>query len=283
MRNLFLFFGSFFIFVSCGDMSSRVDSINLESCFLNWDNPAELEEHLKKASEKPHEPSFMVVRGCLSYQSGHYSVAEEWLKRAFQESQEGAEEKALAASALSLIYLKERQKDNIKAYTRYASQSDIGRWMLILYHIDSYRETGQPQNLQKAIAQVQMKHSVEVPTSATKRLLQHMLLIQNMEDVCGTNGNESASLNGEGNKANNLGSQEGVSQDRGVSGSQNQPLQAQPSSACERMDLEDEKQYLFSTAHGFLSMLVKAPPFNSFRLKPQKEEDNTEEENQESL
>ena len=266
----FLFLSAFFIFVSCGDLSSRVDSINLDSCFLNWDNPAELEEELKQASEKPHEPAFMVVRGCLSYQSGHYSVAEEWLKRAFQESQEDAEEKALAASALSLIYLKERQKDKIKAYTQYVSQHSIGRWMLILYHIDNYRETGQSQHLQKAIAQVQFKHNAEVPTSATIRLLQHMLTIKEMEDLCGINGTaDDSSKKATSNLASSTNQEE-------------KPASAPSSTACANVDLEDEKQYLFSTAYGFLSMLVKAPPFNSFRLKPQKEVD-TEEETQEAL
>ena len=273
MGKIFLFLSSFFILVSCGgNVDSNVDSIALESCFLNYQDPAELTEKLTQVSTKSHI-YFTAVQGCLNYQLGHYSLAEELLKKAFQDSPEGDGTKDLSASILSLIYLKEFQKQNIKAYIRYASRHRTGRWVIALYHIDNYRETGLPQHLQKAISQIQVKHHVEGQTSATDRLLQHMLLIKNMEDQCGrvakgggpapTARAEAPATNQDAEAKPTEGSTAGVS------------TQAQ-SSTCQRADLEEEKLYLFSTTYGFLDMLVKKPPFNHFR--PQKSSETEDED-----
>ena len=278
MAKISLFLIWIFILVSCGDTESRVDSLRLDSCFLNYESPAELTEELNRVSQKSQAPPFMIVQGCLHYQLGHYSLAEEWLKKAFQESAEDDETKDISASALSLIYLKEFQKQNIKPYIRYANRYSIGRWALILYHIDNYRETGLPQHLQKAITQVQAKNSVEVSTSATKRLLQHMLLIKEMEDLCGSYA-ESTSSVAEGETKLNQQPPAGTADSSAPvgdgAGNPNGGDGAMGNEVCERVDLEDEKQYLFSTAQGFLSMLVKAPPFNNFRPSPPKKEEET--------
>ena len=249
LTSLLVFCLSFLLFVSCGGPAeSYVHTINFNNCFMDYESATELNQALNKINAQAPSTSVMIAQACLNYQSGHYSLAEEYLKRAFQESTEGSETKNLSASILSLIYLKERQKQNIKPYINSAGQHDFGRWMLTLYHIDNYRETGKVQDLQKAIAQVQIKHNVEGETSASERLLRHMLLIQEMEGLCGSSAEEKreADLTGE------------------------KPIAAVPAvqNPCERADLEDEKRYLFSTAHGFLSMLVKAPPFNQFRPRP---------------
>ncbi len=249
---IFLSFGwSFLFLVSCDSAKSYVHSINFKNCFMDYAERAELTQALNEISAKSPSTSVMVAQGCLNYQSGHYSLAEEHLKKAFQESEEGSETKNLSASILSLIYLKERQKQSIKPYISSASQNDFGRWMLALYHIDNYRETGKVQDLQRAIAQIQVKHNVEGETSASERLLHHMLFIQEMEGLCGSSAEEER----EANALTQVALDQGASPAGSPSGQ----------SPCERADLEDEKRYLFSTAHGFLSMLVKAPPFNQLR------------------
>ena len=256
--KLSFFLTGFVIWVSCGDTQTRVGSITLNSCFLNYEDPVKLTEKLNEVSQKPYAPAFMVVRGCLNYQLGHYSLAEEWLKKAFQESKEEDETKGLSAGVLSLIYLKELKKQNIKPYIRHASQHPAGRWMLVLYHIDNYRETGLSQHLQKAIAQIQSKNNAEGQTSATERLLRHMLLIKEMEELCGPSAKSAESSVGTA----------GATGETGANGANVGAGPQNPS--CQRADLEEEKLYLFSTARGFLDMFVKAPPFNNFRPRPTK-------------
>ncbi len=196
---------------------------------MSYKNPAELDKALQEmtqtieSTEKPSTSTITVV-GCLNYQLGNQNVAETWLKRAFKESKED-NTKSIAGSALSLIYLKESNKQKItEAYRASAEGHYLGRWMLVLYYLDLYKETGFGDHLVSAIKMMELKHQQEGATSATSRLLEHMKLIGIMTEVC-----------------------------------DNTP----ESESCSQEDLEDEKLYLFSTAHGFLLMLLKIPPFNN--------------------
>ena len=227
MKKAGLFFPALliFIFASCSSQSD-LDSINFDACFMSYEDPAELTDALENLTEeldveKP-SASFMTVIGCINYQQGNYSTAESWLMRAFKESKH-EKTKSIAASALSLIYLKEFKKEKIEPYIPSASKHQLGRWMLTLYHIDNYRLSGYTDHLLSAIKQVEEKHKEEGDTSATLRFLTHMKVIYQMEEQCG--------LDPEGE-------------------------------LCSPVDLEDEQLYLFSTAHGFLSMLIKEPPLN---------------------
>ncbi len=228
MNKASLFFILFFllIFTSC---SSQVNlsSINFDACFMSYNEQTELTEALQnlEAELDVENPStaFMTVVGCINYQLGNYNLSESWLKRAFKESKD-EKTKNIAAGALSLIYLKELKKENIKPYIASVRKSPLGKWMLILYHIDNYRSSGYTDHLLSAIKKMEEKHTEEGETSATIRLLTHMKLINNMESVC---------------------------------------FEDPDSITCSQLNLEDEKRYLFSTAHGFLSMLLKEPPLNN--------------------
>ncbi len=197
---------------------------------MSYKNPSELGNALEEmnqtisATEQPSTSTITVV-GCLNYQLGNYSLAETWLKRSFKESKE-EKTKSIAASALSLIYLKEFSKQKItKTYQASAEKHYLGRWMLVLYYLDFYKETGFNDYLSSAISTMELKHQQEGGgTSATLRFLEHMKLIITMEETC--NNNPTHEL-------------------------------------CAEENIEDEKLYLFSTARGFLLMLLKEPPFNN--------------------
>ena len=182
-----------------------------------------LEETKKELDKDKPSTIFMSIAGCLNYQLDNYALAEQWLIRAFKESKDN-HEKSMAASALALIYLKELKKAKIKPYISYAKDHWLGRWVLILYHIDNYRESGYTEHLRSAISQMEEKYSIEGEqgkTSATDRLLKHMMLISQKEDMC-----------------------------------------ANDPSDCGIEELNDEKRYLFSFSHGYLDMVLKKPPFN---------------------
>jgi len=106
-----------------------------------------------------------------------------------------------------------------------AEKHYVGKWMLVLYHLENYRLSGHTEYLLSAITQLQKKHQEEGSTSATERFLKHMELIVRMEEKCSNNNSDDSS--------------------------------------CEMANLNDEKHYLFSTAYGFLSMLLKEPPLNN--------------------
>ncbi|MDE0118748.1 MAG: hypothetical protein OXM55_01910 [Bdellovibrionales bacterium] len=228
MKNIHLFLFLFFllIFTSCSN-TSVVDSLYFDTCFMDYNTPADLTRALDKTSkeldiEKP-STTFMSIAGCLNYQLGNYELAEQWLIRAFKESKD-SDKKSIAASALGIIYLKEFKKAKIKPYIPYTRSHWLGRWMLILYHIDNYRESGYTEHLRSAIIQMEEKYSIEGEqgkTSATDRLLKHMRLISEKEDLCASDPTD-----------------------------------------CGIEELNDEKRYLFSFSHGYLDMILKKPPFN---------------------
>ena len=225
--NIFLLLFISFIFTSCSSTSS-VNSLSFDACFMDYNEPSDLTRALETANEELSidRPSttFMSVVGCLNYQLGNRELSEQWLTRAFKESKNEAT-KSIAASALGVIYLEEFQKEKIKLYIEDASNHWLGRWMIVLYHIDNYRESGYTEHLHSAIKQMEEKHAVEGEqgkTSATERLLEHMRLVNEKEDAC-----------------------------------------ANAPDSCAIEDLNDEKVYLFSFSHGYLDMLLKKPPFNN--------------------
>ncbi len=224
--HLFLCLFSFFVFTSCSN-TSVVDSLYFDTCFMDYNTPADLTRALDETNKEldidQPSTSFMSIAGCLNYQLSNYELAEQWLTRAFKESKDKGK-KSIAASALGIIYLKEFKKAKIKPYISYAKNHWLGRWMLILYHIDNYRESGYTEHLRSAIVQMEEKYSIEGEqgkTSATDRLLKHMKLISEKEDIC-----------------------------------------ASAPDDCGIEELDDEKRYLFSFSHGYLDMILKKPPFN---------------------
>lgn len=230
MKDIFFLF-ILFVFTSCSTQT-RLSSIDFDACFMSYKDSSELGNALEEmnqtisATENPSTSTITVV-GCLNYQLGNYGLAETWLQRAFAESKED-KTKSIAASALSLIYLKEFSKQKItKPYLASAEKHYLGRWMLILYYLDLYKETGVSDYLLSAISTIELKHQQEGGgTSATERFQNHMKLINAMEETCGSHS-------------------------------------APESDLCSEENLDDEKLYLFSTARGFLLMLLKEKPFNN--------------------
>ena len=231
LKQLFLLFFLLGALASCSS-TTNLSSIDLDACFLSYESPDELKKALDEASEvlESDNPSisFMAVAGCLNYQLGNYTQAEEWLQRAFTESEEDST-KNLAASALGLIYLHENQQEKIEPYIEAVDKNALGRWLLVLYYLEFYRETNQKDYLSSAITKMEEKHEVEGKTSATDRFLSHMRLISQMEAQC-------------------------------------RREEEPENSSCLQTELEDEKLYLFSTANGFLSMLLKKRPFTQTKL-----------------
>ena len=206
------------------------------ACFINYTDKQHLVEQLEifedlqmkmldaEILEKYY--SITTVIGCIHYQMGNKELSEQFLTQMIQES---SDEKArrMAASALSLIYLKERrQSEIIKSYIDLASEHHLGRWMLALYYIDSYREQGKLESLQNAAKYMERKNIEEGATSASKRLLERIQDVHQMAENC-------------------------QSIDDGTS-----------SGLCRKLDFREEKIYLFALANGFLNILLKEEPFN---------------------
>ena len=269
MRHLQIIFilAAFALFSSCGGQMI-FPSVEFDSCFMQYDKPDELKAQLTQLKEsvdmeEPNSP-VMAVIGCLHYQLKQPAVAKQWLKKSFAAAKENSSAKQTAASALGLIHLKEQEHQKITPYIMSAKEHYLGRWMLVLYYIDFYRKYDNSEYLESAIKYMQAKHQQEGETSATRRLLQQMNLIYSMEQLCrqaqGPDGisltkqpllptaQKTAAANGQANKP----------------GGQinNNKLDDSPA-ACSRPQLNEEKRYLFSTAWGFVSMLLKEPPFNN--------------------
>ena len=214
----------------CSANLEQLWSVGVNACFTNYKDISEVATKLETLSanldEKNPKPEIMAIMGCYNYQLGNYTQAEQMLKQAFSVPKElnRPDVQGATAGALGLIYLREMQKAKItKPYIDLASKHWLGRWMLVLFYIEHYRVSNYAEYLIKAVEQMQAKHTIEGKTSATERLLTHIQIIITMEEVCG-----------------------------------NDP----ESELCSMEDLKDEKLYLFNTAYGFLSMLLKVPPFN---------------------
>ena len=212
---------------SCGSQAV-FPSVEFDSCFMNYTNISELETKLKTLSdsidlENPNPPVMTVV-GCLHYQMNQTDLAKQWLKKAFDIAKENSSAKNTAAAALGLIHLKNQEHQLITPYIMAAKNNHLGRWMLVMYYIDFYRKYNNTEYLGSAIKYIQEKHETEGITPATERFLNQMKLIQSIENIC---------------------------------------KDTPDSETCQLATLNEEKRYLFSTAWGFLSMLLKQAPFNS--------------------
>ena len=164
----------------------------------------------------------IAIAGCYNYQLGNHALAEKWLNNAFNQNK-NKEVKNIAAAALGLIYLREREASKIKpSYISAAAQASLGRWMVILYYIDYYRETGRGEYLSFAIKALQAAHEKDGITPTSNHLLTHIQLIRTMDESC--------TINPDGD-------------------------------SCSVPDLNEQKNLLFVTAFGQLSFLLKKPPF----------------------
>ncbi len=219
---------SLLFFSSCGGQKI-FPSIEFDSCFMNYKNRSLLQNQLKELTSSitldVPNPPMMAVIGCINYQLNNLPKAEHWLKRAYNISKTDDQTRSISAGALGLIYLKQQTHQHITPYLVAARGHHLGRWMLILYYIDYYRKYNNAEYLLSAIKYIEEKHKEEGDTSATRRLLGQMQLIYSMDQICKTEPN---------------------------------------SPQCLTQDLVEEQRYLFSTAWGFLSMLLKRPPFNHF-------------------
>ncbi len=237
------------LFVACGrgpgeaiqsSEDGSVEVTDTAACFTTYEeDESELTTHISYFTglledSKEVNYSYMNVIGCVNYQLGNYSLAEEWLKKSFEGAQ--GKTKHTAAYALILIYLKEFQVEKIAPiYIEAAERSSYGRWAIILYYIEEYRVSGQRGYLVSAVEQMQAKYNEEDPPAiTTEQFLKRMQSINSMESACKKDSNRNACL------AN--------------------------------WDLRDQKRYLFATAHGLLSMFIKAPPFD----RKSKDEDSAD-------
>ena len=201
---------------------------------MDYANKQELADRLDRLTKSFREesPNYPVisVAGCLNYQLGRKAKAEELLTKAYEEAGEDLKTRGVSASALGLIHLKNFQREKAKPFLKASQDYHLGRWMIVLYYIDFYRETQDPEHLQMAIQYMESKNTEEGGTSATTRFVEQMNRVLALGAQCPPPGEDG------------------------------QPVLAP---ACKKADFKDEKQYLFSTAHGFLSKLMKEPPFNN--------------------
>ncbi len=217
--KLFCFLLSCLFFLTVCGGSGSFDSVALNDCFSDH-SESEIAKDLgdiNAAIEKAEKPLFdyIALAGCYNYQLGNYVLADQQLNQAFNQS-EDKEAKNVAASVLGLVYIRHSQKRKIKPYVASASQHYLGRWMLVLYYTEYYRENGDKGDLSSAIKALENKHKEDDATTATNRLLAHMQHIHTLEESC-------------------------ISKPDGE--------------ACS--ELEDEKTYLFDTAFGTLTRLLR--------------------------
>ena len=98
--NIIFKFISFLLFLflltNCGSVeelsSTDAEISDLEACFVAYNDESELTKHLNYFNNLLEAPpdvdyySYMNIVGCINYQLGNYSVAEERLKKSFQEA-----------------------------------------------------------------------------------------------------------------------------------------------------------------------------------------------------
>lgn len=218
------------VFTGCSNKVS-LSSVDFEACFMNYKEISEIQNTLEQLDNtfkvQPETTTdkqitfLKPIIGCLNYQLGRYKEAEQWLLEGIETKD--PEINSMASSALGLIYLKQLEIQKIEPLIPSAKNYYLGRWMVVLYYLELYRNTHDKIYLQKSLIQLEDKHKIEGTTTATNRLLAHIKIIYSMELSCVNKGNAKCSLD----------------------------------------NLLDEKIYLFSTAYGFLSMLLKQPPLNN--------------------
>ena len=205
-------------------------SIIFDSCFADYEDKQELTEKIEQLSqsiieEQPNYPIIAIV-GCMNYQLGKREESEQFLSQVFHEA-EDVKTKGMAAAALGLIYLKERRHSEIKPYIEAASGHHLGRWMIVLYYIDYYRETDNLEYLQNAAQYMEKKNNSEGATDASERFLKRIQDVHEIAENCSTLDTDTSN----------------------------------PS--CRKVDFREEKVSLFAHVNGFLTMLLKNEPFNT--------------------
>ena len=185
---------------------------------------------------------YMVLAGCFNYQLGNVDRAELWLKRAIEEPSESSDYskytvKGTAASALGLIFIKERKKEKINPYIKYATNHSLGKWMLTFYYLEHYRESGHTEHLISAINQIKNKIQGEGTSTLAEDMLTQMNDVKKLEELCG-NVNPEADT-----------------------------------SSCVPEKLAGKKIILESMSYGLLHRFLKVPPYNI----PNKEENESTE------
>ena len=252
--------GLCFFFLSCSSQlilpSIRTDG----SCFTSYDKKEELHQLLKRLSEglkrQPRPPApTMVAVGCLNYQVNQVQEAEVWLKKAF-ENKEDEEARNAAAGALGLIYIREMTSQKITPdMIASAEHHKQGRWMLIIYYIDSYHLTKNPAFLGRAIEIMKLKHQMEAgpqggQTEETLNLLQQMEKLLHLESLCGEKNDQPLMV---GTATSSLNTQ---------ASSPSKPL---PTAGTCQARLFEKKKALLSLIYGFLDMLVKSERFKNLQ------------------
>ncbi len=259
-------------------------SVDFGSCFMSYKKKSDLSQKLEQLKKSINlddpNPSIMAVVGCMSYQMDQHEEANKWLKKAYDIAKDKNNAKHIAASALGLIYLKQQQITLIEPYTNAAKKHHLGRWMLILYHIFSYRTYKNAEHLHSAIKYMKHKHVAEESTSATNRMLDQMKLIYSIEQACENDEipdipdtvettNTPKALNTAIIPANTTPEQkttttlDGQNTASTIVASSSPPPLASPVQ-CNKSNLEEEKNYLFSTSWGFLTALLKEPPLFNY-------------------
>ncbi len=252
LKNIFSIFGVLafsLILLSC-DSQVNLPSIQFDACFTNYKTKNDLIEKLELFNadqiledESPNY-SVMAVVGCLYYQLGQFPKAVELLQKSFQESTE-EKTKRIAASALSLIYLKLAETDRtamekINPYIASAGTDSIGRWMLVLKGVYTYFFYDNTQALQSSIKWIKYKNENEGGTDTTVRFLEQMEDVYLSEQACRSSQAAGGSVV-----------------------AMVEPAQVYSGTkVCSRNALQESRIGLFSWSKGYLAYLLKEAPFH---------------------
>ena len=247
--KLIFIFLLFFTLISCGTSQISIHSLHGDSCFVRYTNAQNLNEQITKYQEAiegqgEQLPLYKTILGCIHYQSGNFPVSEQLLLQAYKESTETEEGQpkdtdttALAASALGLIYLKEAQEGRLphKKITEKiiaASQTHhLGKWMIVLYHIDSYRAQNNREQLSKAVEvmgsqMINAQSSEKEPSEDMMNFYNQLVKLLELESTCSKKEKKSIET------------------------------------GC-GFNLSEKRGYILTTANGRLNKLLKIPPFNN--------------------
>ena len=209
---------------------------------MNYKDPAELNKALTEITESQEDAenpsvSIMIATGCINYQLGNTSMALNLLRQAQTNIKQEKDKnlKGLPSGALILIFLKTHQMQLVTTTDiKNARHHPLGRWALVLYSIERYRQKKNKDHLLPAISELQNKIQEEGSLQATNIFLEQLRTLKGMEDMC------------QSGPPLVLGAEE---------------ESAPPPPNCEMADLEEYKNYVLSTAYGLLSQLLKEAPF----------------------
>lgn len=249
--------GLCFLFVSCSSQLILPSIKSNGSCFTNYKKKEELHKLLKRLSDglkgQPQPPAtIMATVGCLNYQVKNVPQAEMWLKKAF-ENKKDEEAQSTAAGALGLIYIKEMTSQKITPdMIASAENHRLGRWMLIIYYIDSYRLAQNPAFLSRAIDIMKIKHQTEGgpeggETEETRIYLQQLEKLLHLESLCGEKNDQPLMV----------GTNPSAAQAPASSSTDLPPADTCPG------HLHEKKVHIFSLTYGVLNMLLKEEHFRN--------------------